>query len=164
MSGRGLKILKYPDPRLKQPNKQAVFNEQGRSEEADYAIKQLFHAIRNVRWGKPVGMAAPQIGINLQLFVVKGEAFVNPRIVKAEKFSDTEEGCYSLEAQKFDYSARRPSRLTLEYQDIGGHKHSETFSGKMAQIIHHEYDHLEGRVCAEVKNKKEKNIDAKGSK
>ena len=165
MSGRGRPIVKHPDPRLVQKNDEVEIGK-----ESSYIIRQLMHSMSNVRWGKAVGMAAPQIGINKRLFIVLfdfdhihendgkwgPQAFINPRIVEASKFRKKQEGCYSLEANRFDYEAKRPDKLTIEYQDVFGEMHREQFTGRMAQIVHHEYEHLEGRICAQPAKKKAK--------
>lgn len=174
MSGRGLKILKYPDPRLKEPTTDV---EPG-SKEAAYIVKQLLHSMSNVKWGKALGMAAPQLGIPKRVFVVLfdydhiqenggklgPQAFLNPRIVSASKFVQQEEGCYSLEAQKFDYKVKRPQSVVLEYQDVFGAKLREQFTGRMAGIIAHEYDHIEGRTCVDLEKQKPAKKNAKTAK
>lgn len=149
------KILKYPHPTLLEPAESAHD-----AKEIQSTIKRLFHAQSLSKWGHMVGLAAPQVGIKLKIFVIfwnisehgKGaEVFINPRVIKASKFFDAEEGCYSLEAQRYDYKVRRPAKLFLEWEDVDGEKHRKEFTNKAAQAIHHEMEHLEGKLCINQK-------------
>ena len=104
-----------------------------------------------------VGLAAPQIGKDIRLFVVEGTPFadLDPSIVgfrKAfinahiSKRSNTEiirgEGCLSVPGIHEEVS--RPDKITMSYLDERGESHEEEFSGIRAWIIQHEYDHLDG--------------------
>jgi peptide deformylase len=104
-----------------------------------------------------VGLAAPQVGRNIRIFVIDGtamddddpsmhdfkKAFVNPRILEREGEPWVfNEGCLSLPNIREDIS--RPERITIEYYDEDFNFHREEFSGLKARIIQHEYDHLEG--------------------
>jgi peptide deformylase len=104
-----------------------------------------------------VGLAAPQVGRNLRLFVIDGSsmadddpsmndfkiAFVNARIVNKEGENWIfNEGCLSLPNIREDIS--RPETITIEYYDEDFNFHREEFDGLKARIIQHEYDHLEG--------------------
>jgi peptide deformylase len=145
------KVLRYPAPELTTSSTDVEIGK-----EADRIIKQLFNAASLLKWGHVKGLAAPQIGINKKVFVIfwnlmddgsGAQAYLNPRIVEASKFNKTAEGCYSLETNRFDYEVKRPSKLTLEWQDVQGNTHRDTFTEGKAQAIAHEYDHLEG-ICA----------------
>lgn len=99
-------------------------------------------------WGKVVGMAAPQIGINKRVFLALDLIYINPIITKymgKKKFFN--EGCYSLEKNKFDYSVERYEFISMYYIDRKGRHREQNFGGFQAQVIQHEYDHLEGRLC-----------------
>lgn len=115
-----------------------------------------------------VGLAAPQVGINLALFIIKPtsksktEAIVNPSAEffqpaagsstdgkdegqapsKAKKDRQKLEGCLSL--PKIWGSLKRAQKVLLEYQDVAGKIHKRWFSGFKAAIIQHEVDHLQG--------------------
>ena len=102
-----------------------------------------------------IGLAAPQIGIPLQLFVVGGrladepdlktyeEVFVNPRIIDtSEETNDLEEGCLSIPHIRGD--VRRSSSLELAYEDRHRQPRRCRLDGLLARIIQHEYDHLQG--------------------
>lgn len=102
-----------------------------------------------------VGLAAPQIGKSIRLFVVDGEpmdgeqlkgfkkVFINPELL--EESDDAmvfEEGCLSIPGIRADVV--RPEKIKLRYADEYGLVHEEEFDGLAARIIQHEYDHLEG--------------------
>ena len=99
---------------------------------------------------KGVGLAAPQIGKNIRLFIVKIDdgverVFINPHIIgTSEKQCSYEEGCLSI--PKMYASVIRPESVTIEA------------TGLLARVIQHEYDHLEGvlfidRLAEDERNK-----------
>ncbi|MCP4976986.1 MAG: peptide deformylase [Maribacter sp.] len=111
-----------------------------------------------------VGLAAPQIGLPVRLFLVdatpfaedeelpesernvlKGfkKVFINPKMVD-ENGKDWvfNEGCLSIPDIREDVS--RKDTITISYVDESFKEHIETFDGILARIIQHEYDHLEG--------------------
>lgn len=113
---------------------------------------------------KGVGLAAPQIGISLRIFITrpsenaKIEVFINPEIVwhssnlseikrpedgkKSLKREKKLEGCLSVE-NVWGY-LKRPDRVKLKYMDVDGVIQEKEFSGFMATIVQHETDHLNG--------------------
>jgi peptide deformylase len=111
-----------------------------------------------------VGLAAPQIGKSIRLFVIdsapmeddedeKGKpvtpkpglkrAFINPQILaeEGEEWAFNE-GCLSIPGIR-ENVYRKPI-VTLRFQDEDFNTHEETFNGMTARVIQHEYDHLEG--------------------
>lgn len=103
-----------------------------------------------------VGLAAPQIGISVRIFITDGkpfeeepevqdfkQVFINPTILKSEgnpwKFN---EGCLSIPGIRED--VERQPKILMRYQDEQFATHEVAFSGLKARIIQHEYDHLEG--------------------
>jgi len=105
-----------------------------------------------------VGLAAPQIGKSVRLFVIDASemevedepdikdfkrAFINPVITEewGEKW-DFQEGCLSIPLIREEVT--RPSKLKIEYYDENWEFHVEEYDGVKARIIQHEYDHLEG--------------------
>jgi peptide deformylase len=104
-----------------------------------------------------VGLAAPQVGLSIRLFIIdttpfKDEeagtenfkkVFINAQIVEEEgkkwKFN---EGCLSIPGIRED--VERLPNLTIRYQDENFVEHTESFSGIIARVIQHEYDHIEG--------------------
>lgn len=101
-----------------------------------------------------VAIAAPQIGINKRIFVIRESAyqpetkwkplvFINPTITKASKKRvAVQEGCLSV---RWIYgTTNRASSVTIEAYDLNGNKFSYGASGLIAQIFQHETDHLDG--------------------
>ncbi len=106
-----------------------------------------------------VGLAAPQIGKNIRLFVVDctpwGEdepeckdykrAFINADIYAVSEETDLfNEGCLSLPGLNED--VRRPVAIRMRWLDTDFVEHDEEFDGLRARVIQHEYDHIEGKV------------------
>ena len=106
-----------------------------------------------------VGLAAPQVGLSIRLFVIDPQnmdeedenlknskkVFINPTILE-ENGEDWpfEEGCLSIPGVRAD--VLRKQTLTIHYFDENWREHTETFSGLTARVIQHEYDHLEGKL------------------
>lgn len=106
-----------------------------------------------------VGLAAPQIGKNIRLFVVDASAFVDddPKckdfrkaFINAEiyeRFGDEEpfnEGCLSLPGIRED--VMRKTKIKMRYMDENFVAHDEEFDGMRARIIQHEYDHIDAEL------------------
>ena len=106
-----------------------------------------------------IGLAAPQIGKGVRLFVVDGttlddieedmtgfkKVFINPVIVKEEGDKwDFEEGCLSI--PNIRENVARPEKLKIRYLDEEGKPKEEEYDGMKARIIQHEYDHLDGKM------------------
>lgn len=102
-----------------------------------------------------VGLSAPQIGVNLRMFVVrkfietlKGESFVeytviNPKVVnKSSKKDRSLEACLSI-GDTFGY-VNRNRQITIEYTDLNGNKQTLSGSKLLSYAIQHEIDHLDG--------------------
>jgi peptide deformylase len=106
-----------------------------------------------------VGLAAPQIGRSIRLFIVDAspfeeqepelkdfvQVFINPEIVSEEGTEWTfNEGCLSIPGIREDVD-RKPT-LLLRYYDEHFDFYEEEFSGLAARVIQHEYDHIEGKL------------------
>lgn len=106
-----------------------------------------------------VGLAAPQIGLSIQLFVLDlsvmteddpayanfKKVFINPQIVAFSSETETlEEGCLSVPG--LSERVKRSLSVTITYRDQNWEEHTETYSGFPARAIQHEYDHLLGTV------------------
>lgn len=110
-----------------------------------------------------VGLAAPQIGLPIRIFIVDVSPFAEDEeeeelikelqafkkiFVNARKVEETgeewkfNEGCLSIPGIREDVS--RHENITLEYLDENFKKHTTTFTGLPARVIQHEYDHIEG--------------------
>jgi peptide deformylase len=98
-----------------------------------------------------IGLAAPQVGVNLRLAVVDLMAddkanpltLVNPEVVAAsEELATREEGCLSLPNQYADVT--RPARVKVRYLDLTGMRREIEAEGLLAACLQHEIDHLNG--------------------
>jgi len=105
-----------------------------------------------------IGLAAPQIGKSIRLFIVDAtsvedepeladfkKAFVNPEIIEQEGEEwPFEEGCLSIPTIREEIF--RKQKLHIRYFDENWNPHEEEYSGMKARIIQHEYDHIEGKL------------------
>lgn len=105
-----------------------------------------------------IGLAAPQIGKSVRMFVVDGtsleeepdlrdfkKTFINAQVL--DEFSDPwdfEEGCLSIPNIREKIS--RKGKIRIRYYDENWALHEEEFDGMKARIIQHEYDHIEGKL------------------
>ena len=99
-----------------------------------------------------VGLAAPQVGISLRIFVVDPEwsrtnqknprVFINPKIVSMNGVEVEDEGCLSL--PELFAEVKRAEKLILEAQDLEGNWLQYEAEGFFARTIQHEYDHIDG--------------------
>jgi peptide deformylase len=103
-----------------------------------------------------IGLAAPQIGLPIRLFIVDGsdieddpstkdfkKIFINAQIL--EEFDtawEYEEGCLSIPFVRAN--VKRNAKVTIQYLDENFVQKTETYDGMAARIIQHEYDHIEG--------------------
>lgn len=144
------KILDIKAPSLHLPSK--------RIEKIDKKVLSLIEDMEDTlafqKDPEGVGLAAPQIGKNVQMFLVKFEGtdkvIINPEIVSiSKKKSDGKsregkllEGCLSL--PHYYGPIKRAESLVLKYMDPTGKTVTEEFGGFMAHIVQHEVDHLNG--------------------
>ncbi|XME00875.1 MAG: peptide deformylase [Candidatus Karelsulcia muelleri] len=101
-----------------------------------------------------IGLAAPQIGISLRLFIIEynnfykkkfKQVFINPKILKIYGSSlITKEGCLSI--PNIIENIIRTNHLIIEYYDENWKKYKQHFHGLLSIIIQHEYDHIEGKL------------------
>lgn len=96
-----------------------------------------------------IGLAAPQIGLDLAVFVMGNEteshALFNPRIVSVGKeIVQMQEGCLSFPGLYLN--VKRPENVVVQYEDIDGKTQDRELKGIMARVFLHEYDHLMG-IC-----------------
>lgn len=119
-------------------------------------IKELVaDMFETMRAASGVGLAAPQIGKSLRIFIVDSKpmhddneepltaAFINPEILEedGEQWA-FEEGCLSIPGIRED--VKRESFIKIKYYDEDWNEHIEEFDDIKARIIQHEYDHIEG--------------------
>jgi len=139
---RALRIIRYPDPRLRKPSAPV--------EVFDADLKALAtRMLELMREAKGVGLAAPQVGINRRLFVMchsgkpeDDRVYVNPVLSEPEGEDEAEEGCLSL--PEINIPVWRSTRLRIQARDLDGNPIDQTESGYIARIWQHETDHLDG--------------------
>ena len=153
-----LPIVAYGDPILKMVAEEIPEN----SLELTQLIADMFETMY---LAKGVGLAAPQIGQSIRLFIVDGAPFADeegeepdPKAVGIESFKKVfinpiieeqsgevwafQEGCLSI--PKIRENVHRKESILVSYFDENWLFHEERFDGYAARIIQHEYDHLEG--------------------
>lgn len=120
-------------------------------EEVNDEIKQLANDMfETMIEADGVGLAAPQIGKNIRMFVIIADddirrVFINPQIIKtSEEVGPYDEGCLSI-PQVYE-SIIRPLKVTVQALNENGKPFTLDADGLLARIIQHEYDHLEGIV------------------
>lgn len=142
-------IIVHPDPCLR------LVSTNASRREALMIILRLKREINNITWGNVVGLAAPQIGINKRVFIAENKMYINPLIViSSGRYLHYREGCYSLGKDTF-YDVKRTEHIFMKWVDMFGIPHKNDFYGKTAEIIQHEYDHLEGVLLIDHQNIKE---------
>jgi peptide deformylase len=143
-------ILHYPDERLRQPGV--------RVERFDDELKQLVDDMAETMYAAPgVGLAAPQIGVSLRVFIVDvatGEdepsdlrVFVNPEIVQTHGEIESEEGCLSFPG--IHEEVERAERIAVRARDVTGKPFELEADGFLAIAIQHEHDHLDGKLLVD---------------
>ena len=146
-------IVAYGDP---------VLRKIGAEVEKDYPLlKQLIENMFETMYeSHGVGLAAPQIGKAINLFIIDSsrfedekypnvkKVFINAEILNesGEKW-DFEEGCLSI--PHIRENVKRHDTLLIRYQDENFETHEETYDGIVARVIQHEYDHVKGVMCVD---------------
>lgn len=144
-----LPIVTYNDPILRHKTNEV-------DELTDHIktlITDMFDTMYN---SNGVGLAAPQIGSLLSIFVIDADsvieekgiatgplAFINPEIInkKGEKIQ-AEEGCLSI--PNITDKVTRPDSIVIKYLDQNFNEREEEYTGWVSRVIQHEYDHLRG--------------------
>jgi peptide deformylase len=142
-----LKIIHWPDPRLKKLSKPV--------ELPDPSLKQLAaRMFELMREAKGVGLAAPQVGLNIRLFVMNptGEpqddrVYVNPVLSDGDGEEEGEEGCLSL--PEIHASIVRFKKMRMSARDVDGNPIDEAGEGFVARVWQHEFDHLNGTLLTD---------------
>jgi len=139
-----------------------------KADEIDPSYPNLKELIENM-WetmysAHGVGLAAPQIGLSIRLFVIDASPFVDEEEMSKEEVKTLQsfkkvfinsiileeqgalwnfnEGCLSIPDVREDVS--RKEQITLQYQDENFETHRITLEGLAARVVQHEYDHIEG--------------------
>lgn len=145
-----LPVVAYGDPILKKV---------GEEIEADYPnleqfVENMFDTMYNA---SGIGLAAPQVGQSIRVFIMDAtpfsedhpeldgftKVFINPIILEESGKKWTfNEGCLSIPGIREDVN--RQPKILIEYFDENWELHEEEYDGKVARVIQHEYDHIEG--------------------
>lgn len=169
-----LPVVAYGDPILRKV-----------SHDIDQEYKNLNELIENMfdtmYDSNGVGIAAPQIGKDIRLFIVDcspfaededyediqeeledfRKIFINPKRISTPEGDGDEwkftEGCLSIPHIHEEVS--RPETITLEYYDENWEKYTETFSDIRARVIQHEYDHLDGKLFIDYISELQKKVN-----
>lgn len=117
----------------------------------DDAVRDLAAAmLPTMVEGRGVGLAAPQIGRNIRLFVTgiegdKPRVFINPQLIRtSEALTDFEEGCLSIPGLYAEL--KRPEAVTIQAWNEKGRPFTLDAEGFLARVIQHEMDHLDGKL------------------
>lgn len=143
-------IVMYGDPVLRQRAKDV---------EPGTDLSQLIQDMyETLDAANGIGLAAPQIGKSIRLFIVDGtgledepgmadfrKVFLNAEMIEELGTPwEFEEGCLSIPNIREKIS--RKNQLRIRYFDENWNTHEETYDGMQARIIQHEYDHIEGKM------------------
>ncbi len=150
-----LPIVAYGDPVLKKVADEIESDHPGLEQFIANMYKTMDHA-------HGVGLAAPQVGQSIRLFVVDAspfaedhpeldgfrKVFINPIILEESgKPWSFNEGCLSIPGIRED--VMRKPEILIEYYDENWVLHEERYDGLVARVIQHEYDHIEGILFIE---------------
>lgn len=132
-------ITTYPNDILARVSEDVPF------EEGLEIGKQLLEEERGLR--NCVGLAAPQIGINKNVFTALGIIYINPKITYySPEYRDSVEGCFSL-PNAGQVKVRRAKSVRMSWLNKKGEPKNGMFNGFHAIVLQHEYDHLQGKLC-----------------
>ena len=159
-------VLQFPDPRLKRVSEPVG--------EITDEIRELARDMCDVMYGEPgVGLAAPQLGVALRLFVIDTEwndegveknpqVLINPEVTRKEGKLTWEEGCLSVP----DYVAEveRAAEVTVRALDLDGKEISHEASGLRSVCMQHECDHLDGILFIDRISRLKRSLYAKKRK
>lgn len=145
-----LKILKYPDPRLRRKCPPVT--------DFDDKLRELAEAMLELmKSNNGVGLAGPQVGFMRRIFVCNHSAepgddlvVVNPELQEMEGLAETDEGCLSI--PEVLVPIRRAQRCTMIAKDVTGRTFEVTAEDLQARIWIHENDHLDGKLILDYMN------------
>lgn len=139
-----LPILRYPDPRLREPAKPVA--------QITPEILTLIENMAETMYDAPgCGLAANQVGVALRIFVIDTAAdeepsdlrvFINPEILELDGLQTWEEGCLSFPGATEEI--KRAERVKVRALDRDGKEFTLEVDGLLAVAVQHENDHLNG--------------------
>ena len=151
-----LPVIGYGNPILKRKSKEIT----GSYPDLKELISNMYDTMYSA---KGVGLAAPQIGKSIKIFIIDTspflkidddeikdyevssvkQTFINPTILdETGEFWSFEEGCLSIPHIREE--VKRKSFIKIEYYDENFNYRKDDFSGVVARVIQHEYDHIQG--------------------
>ena len=150
-----LPIIAYGDPVLKKLATDITSEYPNLKQLIEDMFETMYHA-------QGVGLAAPQVGLAIRLFVIDAspfeeddaqlknfkKVFINAKITEenGDKWAFNE-GCLSIPDIREDVSRHQSIKIT--YQDENWVWHEESYDGLAARVIQHEYDHIEGKLLTD---------------
>jgi peptide deformylase len=144
-----LKILIFPDPRLRKVAEKVLKFDKSLQNLADDMLLTMYDA-------NGIGLAATQVDQHVRLVVMdlsddrnEPRIFVNPsyKVLQNHNLFEFEEGCLSIPG--FNETISRPDKIELKWQDINGNEHNEEPEGLLTVCIQHEIDHLKGKLMVD---------------
>ena len=144
-----LKILVFPDPKLRTVAKKITKFDKSLEKLSDNMLHTMYDA-------NGIGLAATQVDEHIRLVVMdlsedrnEPMVFVNPeyKVQKEHKLVEFEEGCLSIPG--FNHNIARPDNIELKWQDLKGKEHEIKPEGMLSICIQHEIDHLEGKLMVD---------------
>ena len=144
-----LKILIFPDPRLRKVAKKITKFDKSLENLANSMLKTMYDA-------NGIGLAATQIDYHIRLIVMdlsedrdEPRIFINPtyKVLEDHSLYEFEEGCLSIPG--FNEVIARPDKIELRWQDLEGNEHIERPEGLLTVCIQHEIDHLDGKLMVD---------------
>ena len=146
---KNLKILIFPDPRLRKVAEKVTKFDKSLENLANSMLKTMYDA-------NGIGLAATQVDQHVRLIVMDlsekrddPRIFINPtyKVLENHSLFEFEEGCLSIPG--FNEVIARPDKIELRWQDINGNEHIDKPEGLLTVCIQHEIDHLEGKLMVD---------------
>ena len=146
---KNLKILIFPDPRLRKVAEKITKFDKSLEYLANSMLKTMYDT-------NGIGLAATQVDQHIRLIVMDlsenrddPRIFINPtyKILENHSLYEFEEGCLSIPG--FNEVIARPDKIELRWQDLDGNEHIDKPEGLLTVCIQHEIDHLEGKLMVD---------------
>ena len=146
---KNLKILIFPDPRLRKVAEKITKFDKSLENLANSMLKTMYDA-------NGIGLAATQVDQHIRLIVMDlsenrddPRIFINPtyKILENHSLYEFEEGCLSIPG--FNEVIARPDKIELRWQDLDGNEHIDKPECLLTVCIQHEIDHLEGKLMVD---------------
>jgi peptide deformylase len=142
-----LRITKHGEPVLKRPSQAVDYD--SFKKELPKLLKDMWATMDSV---KGVGLAAPQVGLNIRLSVIdvrpEGKpqrlVLINPEILSLSGTINDEEGCLSLPG--LYAKIKRAAKCRIRALDAQGRSYEMSGEGLLARAFQHEIDHLDGKL------------------